>query len=73
MQGREEDAMAIIKDFGYLEDNPAYYYGNAAVEFSKEKKEEAQTWLESAKRIYDPGLLEVFIDSFVEVGWVETL
>jgi tetratricopeptide (TPR) repeat protein len=73
MQGREEDALAVIKDFGYLEDNPAYYYANAAVDFSKEKKEDAQTWLESAKRIYDPGLLEVFIDSFVEVGWVETL
>jgi tetratricopeptide (TPR) repeat protein len=73
MQGREEDALAIVKKFGYLEDNPAYYYGNAAVEFSKEKKEEAQTWLESARRIYEPSLLEVFVDSFVEVGWVETL
>lgn len=73
MQGREDDALEIIKKFNYLEDNPAYYYGNAALEFSKEKKEEAQTWLESAKNIYDPSLLEVFIDSFVEVGWVETL
>ncbi|MEZ5328190.1 MAG: tetratricopeptide repeat protein [Verrucomicrobiales bacterium] len=73
MQGREEDALAIIKKFNYLEDNPAYYYGYAAVEFSKGNKEEAQTWLESAKRIYDPSLLEVFVDSFVEVGWVETL
>lgn len=73
MQGREEDAKEVLSRFNYLEDNPAYYYGNAAVQFALGNKEEAQSWLESAKRIYDPGLLEVFIDSFVEVGWVETL
>ena len=73
MQGREDDANELMSQFNYLEDNPAYYYGNAAVEFAKENKEEAQGWLDSAKRIYAANLLEVFIDSFVEVGWVETL
>jgi len=72
-QGRDQDAQGLIDKFNYLEDNPAFYYGNAAVQFSNEDKDEAQTWLNSAKRIYDPSLLEVFIDSFVEVGWVETL
>ena len=72
-EGREEDATNLIAKFNYLEDNPAYYYGNAAVEFSKENKEEAQSWMKSAERIYDPAIREIFMDSFVEVGWVETL
>ncbi len=54
-------------------DSPAYYYGNAVKEFSKDNKESANEWLEQAKRIYPKEMNEVFNDSLVEMGWLETL
>lgn len=57
----------------YDADSPAYYYGQAIKLFAKDDKEGANEWLESAKRIYPKEINEVFNDSLVEMGWLETL
>ena len=54
-------------------ESPAYYFSRAAIEFGAGKKEEAGTWLESAGKIYPKDMNEVFNDSMVEMGWLETL
>ena len=73
-QKKVADADAILSTFDQYDDqSPAYYYGQAAKLFSKDDKEGAQEWLESAKRIYPKDTNEVYNDSFVEMGWLETL
>jgi tetratricopeptide (TPR) repeat protein len=71
---RAEKAQAIAKTFDQYDDaTPAYYYAEAVRCFADDKKEEATEWLESARRIYPPEVTEVFNDSLVEVGWLESL
>lgn len=73
-QKKTADAEAILKTFDQYDDaSPAYYFAQAAQCFVNEKKEEAAEWLDSAKKIYPAELNEVYNDSLVEVGWLETL
>lgn len=71
---READAGAILSTFSAFDDkSPVYYFGQAAQCFIKNDKEGAGEWLESARRIYAKEVNEVFNDSLVELGWLETL
>jgi len=73
-QKKEADADLLLSTFDqYDPDSPVYYYARAVKEFAKDDKEEANTWLESAKRIYPKEINEVYNDSLVEMGWLETL
>ncbi len=73
-QKKDSEADQILKTFDqYDADSPAFYYGNAVKLFIKENKEGANEWLESAKRIYPKEVNEVYNDSLVEMGWLETL
>lgn len=71
---RPDKAQAIAKTFDQYDDKtPAYYYAEAVRCFAGDNKDEATEWLESARRIYPPEVNEVFNDSLVEVGWLESL
>ncbi len=73
-QKKEADADLVFKSFDqYDADSPAYYFAQAVKLFAKEDKEGASEWLESAKRIYPKEINEVYNDSLVEMGWLETL
>ena len=72
-QGKTAEAEAAAKAFSYIDDEPVYYLSHAAVEFHKGDKAAAQEWIDSANRIYTPQQVTVYMDSFIEVGWVETL
>lgn len=73
-QKKEADADVILSTFDqYDAESPAYYYAHAAKLFIQDKKDEANEWLESAKRIYPKEVNEVYNDSLVEMGWLETL
>jgi len=70
---RSEEAEAILEKFRFDSDTPEYYFGNAAKYFQAEDKEEARGWLKSAARVYDRSLQTLFLDSIIEIGWIETL
>jgi tetratricopeptide (TPR) repeat protein len=72
-QGKEEEAEKMVKAFSYIDDEPVYYLGHAAIEFHRGDKPAAQEWIDSANRIYAPQQITIYMDSFIEVGWVETL
>ncbi len=72
-QGKTEEAEKIAGALSYIDDEPAYYMSHAAIEFNKGDKEAAQEWLSSANRVYTPQQISIYMDSFIEVGWVETL
>jgi tetratricopeptide (TPR) repeat protein len=71
--GDEDAAKGILATLDYLDDTPAYYVCNAALAYSKEDREAAEEWIQSARRIYSPTQMEVFLDALVEAGWIETL
>jgi len=72
-QGLTEEAEKAVKAFSYIDDEPVYYLGHAAIEFNRGDKAAAQEWIDSANRIYAPQQISIYMDSFIEVGWVETL
>jgi tetratricopeptide (TPR) repeat protein len=75
LQEKQADAaMAQMEKFDqYDHDSPAWYFAQAAQCFSREKKEEAEEWLGSANKIYPKEINDVYQDSLVEVGWLQTL
>ena len=73
-QKKEVEAEEVMKTFDkYDAESPAFYFGNAVKLFIKNDKEGANEWLESARRIYPKEINEVYNDSLVEMGWLETL
>lgn len=72
-QGQSEAAQKSVSAFSYIDDEPVYYLGHAAIEFNKGDKIAAQEWLDSANRIYTAQQVTIYMDSFIEIGWVETL
>ena len=57
----------------YDNDSPAFYFAQACFDFAKDNKEEAEEWLASAAKIYPKELNDVYQDSLVEAGWLQTL
>ena len=75
LQEKQTDAaMGMIEKFDqYDNEFPAFYFGKAAAAFAKDQKEEAEEWLGSAAKIYPKEINDVYQDSLVEVGWLQTL
>ena len=57
----------------YDNDSPAYYFAKATLAYAADKKEDGDEWVASARSIYPGNLLDVYMDSLVEMGWVSTL
>ena len=75
LQEKQMDiALGMVEKFDqYDNDSPAYYFGKAAAAFARDQKEEAEEWLGSAAKIYPKEINDVYQDSLVEVGWLQTL
>ncbi len=70
-QDDEEGARAILNTYDFLDDQPVYYFGNAAIHFNKGEEDEARSWIASANRVYPPAQNGLYADSFIEIGWIE--
>ena len=57
----------------YDNDSPAFYFAQASFAFAKDNKEEAEEWIASASKIYPSDLNNVYQDSLIEVGWLQSL
>jgi len=72
-QGDKEHAKSILDQFDFLDDDPLFYYGNAAIHFQKDEINEANSWLIAASRIYKPEVNNLYKDSLIEAGWIENI
>lgn len=54
-------------------DSPVWYFAQAVVAFSEKKEEEAEEWLKAAAAIYPKEMNDIYRDSLIECGWLETL
>ncbi len=52
-------------------DTPAYYFAKSAWEFAHNDAEEAQSWIESAKRIFRPSANAIYFETLEDIGWVK--
>ncbi|MEM8952772.1 MAG: tetratricopeptide repeat protein [Verrucomicrobiota bacterium] len=68
-----EAAEEMLAEFNYMSDTPEYWYANAAKHFKAGDEDEARSWLRSASRIYNRMMQDLFVDSLVELHWIETL
>jgi Flp pilus assembly protein TadD len=68
--GNKDKAKGLLSKFSQLSSTPAYYYANAAWNFSQNNKESAQELLSQAKRVFVPFLNDQFSDALQEIGWL---
>lgn len=71
--GQEEKARKIKESFSYTDDSPAYYYSKAAEAYANNDEGDATGWIQSASNIYQPGENQLYLDSLIEMGWVQAL
>ncbi|MEM9478123.1 MAG: hypothetical protein AAGA58_00520 [Verrucomicrobiota bacterium] len=70
--GNEGDVQRILDTFHFMDDVPAFYYSNASIAFHADDEEQAQDWIRQAKSIYDKSQNDIYIDSLVEIGWIDS-
>ncbi len=72
-QDKMAEAEAMQKNFTFLDDTPAHYYGMAAFAFYKKDLAQAQEWLTKAARIYSPQKITPYVDSLTEARWIPSI
>src|ERR1051326_3540711 len=72
LEGKESRAQKMMEQFQFTGDTPALYYAQAAWEFKHNNPTKAMDWIESARKIYSPASNGVFVDSFYDLGWIES-
>lgn len=71
--GDAAKAKAIVEKYGFFDDSPIYYYGNAALAFQEGNDVSAHEWINNAKKIYSPGANAMYADALFEAGWLQML
>lgn len=52
-------------------DSPAYYFAHAALSFDRGDEADAVQWIASSERIFGPENILLFLESLVDLGYVE--
>ncbi len=68
-----KEARMTLEVIPWPGDTPAYYFAKAAWEFTHNDPEEANTWIASAKRIFQPSANAMYFETLEEIGWLTRL
>ena len=69
----EDGAKKILEGTGFLDDNPLFYYGNAAMEYFADNGAKAEVWLARAGRIFrNPSAIAPWQDTLIEFGYIKS-
>ncbi|QQL44030.1 tetratricopeptide repeat protein [Sulfuriroseicoccus oceanibius] len=63
----------IVEKYGFFDDTPIYYYGNAALAYDEGNEASAQEWINNARKIYSPAANAMYADALFEAGWLQML
>lgn len=67
-------AEKTLKDhFTFMDDTPAYYYGQAAIAFGKKDEKAAREWLVRAEGIYKKDAMSAYVDALMEARWITNI
>jgi hypothetical protein len=71
--GKIDEARQLADKYDYLDDNPYYYYAQAAIAYHDDKLAEAERWLGSARRVFrNPNALAPWQDTLIEFGYIKS-
>ena len=71
--GEVDQARTLSDKYDYLDDQPYYYYANAAMAYHDKKEKEAERWRASARRVFRrTSTLAPWEDTMIEVGFVKS-
>ena len=71
----EKEENAAKNAFGQITfptESPAYYYAQAAWAFAHGKPRDAQKWLKSAEKVYEPATTLWFARPLYDFGWIKS-
>jgi len=71
--GNAAKGKEIIERYGFFDDSPIYYYGNAALAYDEGNEASAQEWINNARKIYSPNANAMYADALFEAGWLQML
>lgn len=70
---QEDKARELAEKYDFLDDNPYYYYAQAAICHYDGKIEKAGTWISSAQRVFrDAATLAPWQDTLIEFGYIKS-
>lgn len=69
-EGNAAKAKELIGKMKFPSDSGAYYFANAAWEFTSGNKEKGNEWIHSANSIFGPSRNYPFYDTLADMGWV---
>jgi tetratricopeptide (TPR) repeat protein len=67
----EVRAQTALDRITFPTESPAYYYGQAAWEFSHNRRDEARKWIKAADRIFDSKTMAWFARPLYDFGWTK--
>ncbi len=73
LEGKDEEARRALESIPFPGNTPAYYYGNAAWEFTHGNPEEANKWVMRGNWVFKPDVTANFSQPFLEIGWLKAV
>ena len=68
-----EAEQMITDNFTFMDDTPAYYFAQAALEFHKDDKVKGQEWVTKVNQIFKNGENVPYLDTLMEAHWIPSL
>ncbi len=71
LEGNTAEAQKRLEAIKFPSDTPAYYFAHAAWEFANDQRNEAQSWIQSAGRIFPPHKSVIYAETLEDLGWLQ--
>jgi tetratricopeptide (TPR) repeat protein len=71
LEKNDAAAREILGKLKFPSDTPAFYYANAAWEFSRDNKDEGKAWVERGNWVFGKEKALNFAESLIQQGWIE--
>lgn len=71
LEGNTEEAEKRLEAIKFPSNTPAYYFAHAAWDFANERRNEAQSWIQSSGRIFQPHQNMIYAETLEDLGWLQ--
>ena len=71
LEKNDSAAREILGKFKFPSDTPAFYYANAAWEYSRGNEAEAKAWIERGTWVFGEDKSVNFSESLIQIGWMQ--
>lgn len=71
LEKNDAAAREILGKLKFPSDTPAFYYANAAWEFTRGNKDEGKAWVDRGNWVFGKDKSQNFAESLIQQGWIE--